>query len=459
MNEKRIKISKRNFILAIILLILTNISLSTILLYEHKKTLKSQMEEHMLDIANTATYMLDSDFFKEITPDDKGSPEYEKSLTILRSFQQNIKLDYIYAVRSDGDGTFSFTIDPDTQEPTEFGQDIEATDALILASRGFPSVDKKPHSDSWGRFYSAYSPILDDDGHVAGIVGVDFNAEWYESKLSAHKKISLIVTLLSTAIAVGLSVGISHANRKRFYELNQEIDDLNKDFSKLDTLITKTSVKKLDMLPTNQSSLLKALAAGENIEDVPKDEFSELGSSIAQMQKKLKTYIIYVDSQTYLDPMTGVGNKAAYAKTINEVDRSIEKGKGKLSVAFFDLNDLNQINTLYGFETGDELLFTSAKILKEVFGSKNVYRVASDEFISILPEKNQYDMEEFFKDIEKEITSFNSHNKLKAKLSVAKGFSTFSPDKHKDFRETFIDAKKAMEEDKREYHAKHDNQF
>ncbi len=59
----------------------------------------------------------------------------------------------------------------------------ESTDALYQASLGKPSVDKVPYEDSWGRFYSAYSPVFDSNGKVAGIVAVDFSADWYDKQI------------------------------------------------------------------------------------------------------------------------------------------------------------------------------------------------------------------------------------------------------------------------------------
>ena len=43
------------------------------------------------------------------------------------------------------------------------------TDALYEASKGYAAADNKQYEDAWGTFYSAYSPVFDSDGKVAGI--------------------------------------------------------------------------------------------------------------------------------------------------------------------------------------------------------------------------------------------------------------------------------------------------
>ncbi|MBQ5437189.1 MAG: MBL fold metallo-hydrolase, partial [Firmicutes bacterium] len=49
---------------------------------------------------------------------------------------QGIELEYIYAIAPKNDGTFTFSIDPDEEEPGEYGDIIEATPALVNAYNG-----------------------------------------------------------------------------------------------------------------------------------------------------------------------------------------------------------------------------------------------------------------------------------------------------------------------------------
>ena len=60
-QEKQIRTSKRNFVIALALLLLTNILMAMALTTMAKKTLREQIDQRMLDIANTAAYMLNGD--------------------------------------------------------------------------------------------------------------------------------------------------------------------------------------------------------------------------------------------------------------------------------------------------------------------------------------------------------------------------------------------------------------
>ena len=157
-QEKEIRTSKRNFIIALALLLLTNILMAMTLSTLAKKNLREQIEQRMLDVANTAAYMIDGDEIKNITKEDEGTEPYNRALETLRAFQENIALDYIYGINPEPDGTFTFTIDPAIDDPGEFGEPIVTTDALVSAANGVAAVDQKAYSDKC-MYYLDY-PII-----------------------------------------------------------------------------------------------------------------------------------------------------------------------------------------------------------------------------------------------------------------------------------------------------------
>lgn len=451
-SEKKIRTSKRNFIIAVILVLLTNISMGVTLMSMSKKSVREQMEQRMLDVANVAAYQLDGDDMKTMSSKDKGTEKYEKALKILRSFEDTIQLDYIYGVRDEGDNVFTFTIDPDVEDPGEFGEQIETTDALRNAAAGIPSVDQKPHTDEWGTFYSAYSPIFDSNGNVAGIVGVDFAASWYDNNLSSKRAVTIIITMVSTIIAIILSFIIMSQNRKSFTIMLNNISDLVEQTKKLDDIIIKSSIKKLDFLPKSQNQVLKTLAAGENEYTHTDDEYEEINSSIEIAQLKLEKYLKYISSEVYIDDMTGTRNKAAYKKKIVDVDEKIKEGEFVFSIAFFDINELKKIYVKYGFEAGEELMYDCAQILKDIFSKNNVYHITGDEFIVIADNKSHLDMKEYFDKFDEKIKESNENKDTNHKLSVSKGICVYNPEKHSSYRDVFSEAKEKCDIDKAMYY-------
>ena len=74
--------------------------------------LRTLINERMLDISNTAADMLDGDALAGLTAGDVDTPAYREGMRILRTFYDNIELEYIYCVYDRGNGLYVFGIDP-----------------------------------------------------------------------------------------------------------------------------------------------------------------------------------------------------------------------------------------------------------------------------------------------------------------------------------------------------------
>ena len=452
-SEKQVKTSKRNFVLALALLLLTNALMGFTLTSMSKKTLRQQMNQHMLDVANAAARQLNGDELGSLNIEDKGNDAYNNALEILLSFQDSIKLDYIYGVRQESDGSFTFTIDP-ADDPAEFGQPVQSTKALRNAANGKADVDKEAHTDEWGRFYSAYSPVFDSQGNVGGIVGVDFDANWYDGKLDSHRAVIIILSAVTMLLGIVLSFIILSQNRKRFAKLLTSLNDLEKEMNKLDSRIVTCSVEKLNMLPSSESELLKTLASGEDLSKPRADEYETLYTGIEGVYNKFERYMKYMESSTHQDDITNSLNKIAYKEKIIQLDKDIESGYASFSVAFFDINGLKRIYVEHGFDEGETLLYNCSKILRSVYGNDSVYHVTGDEFIVLEDYNDTDDMKAYFSAVDSAIEKYNETAEPEKRLSVAKGSATYKADKYSSYREVFKAAKTACDADKALYYEK-----
>ena len=98
------------------------------------------------------------------------------------------------------------------------------------------------------------------------------------------------------------------------------------------------------------------------------------------------------------DSLTKEGNRF---KLIEDIKKS-----KKPALALLDINGFGDINDFYGYEIGDEVLSTIAKIFKEHTGNKySLYRIYSDEF-AILAQND--DKEHFIKFIKHIVDSISS---------------------------------------------------
>ena len=433
------KFSKQIVILVSTFLLAVNGTLGFLLVRQSKNALKFHMRERMLDISKSAAALLDGDILEKLQKEDEETEPYQKELAILRAFQEQVELKYIYGIRDMGNKTFTFTIDPTVEDPGIFGEPIMYTDALYEASLGTPSVDEEAYEDKWGRFYSAYSPVFNSAGKVAGIVAVDIDATWYEKQLRRHVYTILIacaVSLLLGGVIVFLIMG---KLRKRFLFLNSEMTNLAAEVEELaaEMQLATEIVQDKDNTPKSQ------------------DDFDELGNKLKSVREELQQYILDAQSMAYLDSLTGLGNRNAYIEVLKRLDGQIADGIADFSVAVFDINALKEANDKFGHEFGDLMIKTIAEIIKACVNTDLIYRIGGDEFVAILENEDEKGFEKVFEAINQKLAergNILSYGEDSLPLAVSKGAASFIKDEDTEVKSVFRRADDAMYADKAEWY-------
>ena len=204
-------LSTRIILLIAVVLLISNSLLCVVSIVFSRATIKKNIQKRMLDIANCASGSINGDVLASLTAEDVGSQEYLKIYDTLNIFRNNAEVEYVYSIKSEGRGVFVFTIDTDPDAPAAYGDRVEYTDALNTAAHGTGAVDDVPYEDSWGRFFSAYSPVFDSSGDVAGIIAVDFPEEWFDQQLVSEtiRNISIFSAILLGTLIISIFVSFS----------------------------------------------------------------------------------------------------------------------------------------------------------------------------------------------------------------------------------------------------------
>ena len=177
-----------------------------------------------------------------------------------------------------GNKTFTFGIDSDPIAPGEFGSPVSYTDALYQASLGKPSVDAKPYEDAWGRFYSAYSPVFDSQGKVAGVVTVDFEAAWYEGQLNMNARTIILACVLFLIVGIGLVLFLTREFVSRIGRINSNLNDL---------------ALSMDGLTGNQTGR----AALSSRPTLGGESITMMEDTIVSLRNDLRVYTGHIDTQ------------------------------------------------------------------------------------------------------------------------------------------------------------------
>lgn len=419
-------------IIRISVLLMTIIAILGIVLLRHSAaSMKSLINGRMLDIANTAAAMLDGDKLEKLRAEDVDTPDYQECLNILAYFQDNIECEYIYCIKDMGDGTFGFSVDPTEDDPGKFDSPVVYTDALFEASQGTPAVDEVPYEDEWGRFYSAYSPVYNSAGEVAGIVAVAFSAKWYESEISQEGWTVVVILIFAFILSAGVTVIVSTGYNRRFERLYQELNSLSEGIQDLVNEVTPETLGK-EMISIDERT---------SLEESP-DRVTALMERIHLMQARLSNQIINIKSQAYFDSLTGLKNRTAYQNYVQLMDENVSTVKADFTVVVFDINQLKAINDQQGHEEGDRIIVSVADALKRVFGIDEVFRIGGDEFVAILDGSDPTER----------------MHRVKAMLpqvAISMGFAFYSKDIDKSYAEVFKRADETMYVDKKMYYATH----
>ena len=429
--KDKTKSSRRHGLIVLVVVFLLGVilSLSYLLMRQSSSAMIALMQTRMLDIANTSAAMLDGDVLQSITAEDKGTPGYEAIMKTLTYFQDNMALKYIYCIRDEGDGRFTFSLDPDVETPGEFGAPVVYTDALYKASQGTPAADEVPYQDAWGTFYSAYSPVFNSSGEVAGIVAVDFSAEWYNQQLATLRRTTVIVALLSLLLGGGIAVVITMKRKRQIGSIHGRLNEM-----------AATLMQEMGTASQAEGSKL----AGQ---DEAKDAQSmdALERQIQSMQVELRTQIAQVHGQAYRDDLTGVKSKHAFTEMEKELDEKLSGGVlPAFAVVVCDVNGLKKINDTLGHKAGDEYIRSACRMICDVFAHSPVYRIGGDEFAVILTGRDYENRRALMRELHRQ----SSEHIATQEAIVSGGLAEYQPDQDHCVHEIFERADATMYKEK-----------
>ena len=147
-----------------------------------------------------------------------------------------------------------------------------------------------------------------------------------------------------------------------------------------------------------------------------------------------------------MDMLTGVKNRNAMNTYVSDIVDGKIQIKYPYAVVFADLNGLKRVNDEQGHDEGDHMLKSAADILNQVFEEALVYRAGGDEFMIIVPETDEADLEG-------KIKAINQHAEDVHSIHFAVG--TYIVQDGDDIRKAMRKADERMYINKKEYYSAH----
>lgn len=450
MKKKKLSFTARVIIIVTAFLLVVDVILGVVLINISANGTKEVLNNKMLEIAQIAARLVDGEEIKNLTKEDKenSTPEYTHNLDILSSFQASHDNDagdlaYIYCLVKNAEGKIVFSIDPDPETTSIFLEEeaIETPALLRAMNEGIASVDPDPIVDRWGDLYTAYAPIFYGDNQIAGVVGVDVWANWYNKEVTTSVIAITSIGVVTITAGVLIALFITLSVRKRFAALSNEMTNLE---NELQNLIREIKLPQ-DIKDEDEKDI-----------NYRGDEIAILREQIAVAQKEIKQYVDYNKQRAYTDSLTKINNRLAYFEKVKDINSKLGEVEGyKFVVLVYDLNGLKDINDTYGHEFGDVALIYSARTIEEVYGKESIYRIGGDEIVVIIENVSLTDIEKKFALVEEIIRKINKEkNDLPAELSLSLGSAELDMTQDREFLDVFRRADKDMYEKKNEYYTK-----
>ena len=256
MKVRKISLTSRILIINLIILLISTVVLGMVCIRQSYSSINELIRQRMLDISNTAAYELDGDIIETLGPDDEGTEVFQHQMDSLCVYRDHTDLEYIYCMQQTGPESFIFTLDADPEDPADWGDEVEVTDALIEAGKGTAAVDDEPYEDEWGMHLSAYSPIFNSANKVVGIVGVDFSADWFNQKVSEHISTVVILGIVLLLLSAGAIVVLTLSIKRSFMTLNDKICDMADGSGDMSKKIEINSGDEFEVIAGNMNSFI-----------------------------------------------------------------------------------------------------------------------------------------------------------------------------------------------------------
>ena len=153
-----------------------------------------------------------------------------------------------------------------------------------------------------------------------------------------------------------------------------------------------------------------------------------------------------LNEQLFVDALTHVKNNAAYTQWGERIGESIRKGEQEpFAVAVCDVNNLKEVNDLYGHKEGDACIKKACARICSVFSHSPVFRIGGDEFVVILSGGDYARRKELLEQIN---AVPRDRSNIRMGETIAAGMAEYNRDRHSSLLSVFEDADKAMYERK-----------
>lgn len=232
--------------------------------YFSLNVLKSHMTENgseeALLVAKVSAEMLDgSSMNKLILDPSEDSKVYKKSVNTMVYLQETCGIQNIYTLYAKGE-SLCYGVDPNQGEAhISIGSAFEKKSYEDFADvfNGQAIADKKISKSKSGAFIFAAAPIIDGDGKVVGVVGVEYDADALQKSVHEIELEIGIIMVISIVVAILILTIVMNRILKNLNVVNGKLYALANTDGDLTQLVDVRSGDELELIAGNVNGLIQ----------------------------------------------------------------------------------------------------------------------------------------------------------------------------------------------------------
>lgn len=297
-----------------------------------------------------------------------------------------------------------------------------------------------------GYLCTAGAPILDKDGNVIAYALVDFSLNTMRGK-QADSIVRLFLYLLLSVVGISI-IGVIIVN----FTLIKPVKTMQNAAKSYDVNKPEETHEQFKQLRVKTHDEFADLA--ENMRNMENDihnkikELTTMNEELTNSQRFASEMVVLANK----DALTGIRNKTAYDKMVEQIDNKIKDGYTDFAIGMVDLNYLKNINDEYGHACGDVALVKLCNLICATFVHSPVYRIGGDEFVVLLRNTDLRNVDKLINEFNNKIESMHHDNELEPyeRTSAAIGYARFDKQTDTCVEDVFKKADQNMYARKRE---------
>jgi len=199
----------------------------------------------------------------------------------------------------------------------------------------------------------------------------------FDKRLIVSQTIDLSDITSDISKSLNKSIEINKIGSNKILQARTQLRDFEKvDFS---------NEKQTTLLKNHFISISDAIETEAKLLDSNLNKENKFIRVMSEKISTIKSNIENADANENFDFLTGVYSKGGFREPLKDIEERYSKSKEDYCLILYDLDRLDKINKVYGFEAGDKVISVFANLLKKQFDENGaVGRYGGNKFLLAL---------------------------------------------------------------------------